>query len=70
MAGTDVERIIGRAVLDEQFRALLFANPDAALAGYDLSDQELELVLSLLKGQFKDGLESLGGEVTRGKFIF
>lgn len=36
-----MEAVIGRAALDEAFRGALFADPDAALAGYPLTDGEL-----------------------------
>ena len=37
----DLEAVIGRAVLDEAFRHLLFADPDTALASYELTEDEL-----------------------------
>ena len=40
---TDVERLMGRAILDEAFRCQLFINPEAAVheAGLILSDVEM-----------------------------
>ena len=35
-----VERVMQRALRDETFRALLQANPDAALASYELTAEE------------------------------
>ena len=35
-----VEAVIGKAVLDSQFREVLFANPEEALAEYDLTEEE------------------------------
>jgi hypothetical protein len=32
--------IIGKTVIDGEFREALFANPDKVLAGYDLTEQE------------------------------
>ena len=40
MSHKDVEQIVSRAVVDEQFRELLFASPNEALAGHDLTDDE------------------------------
>jgi hypothetical protein len=37
----DLEAVIGRAVLDREFRHLLFAEPEAALAEYVLTEDEL-----------------------------
>jgi hypothetical protein len=33
--------VVGRAVLDEAFRRALFADPVAALIGYELRDEEV-----------------------------
>ena len=51
---TDVERLMGRAILDEVFRNLLFTDPQAAVqeANLNLSDAEmnhLKLTLNQLK---------------------
>ena len=35
-----LEAIIGRAMLDEDFRMALFADPDQALVGYRLTKKE------------------------------
>jgi hypothetical protein len=44
-----VESILGKAILDAEFRKALFVEPEKALAGFDLTDTE--------KAQLK-GLES------------
>ena len=41
MSREALEAVIGRAVIDEEFRLALFADPDSALAGYALTDGEL-----------------------------
>ncbi|MFC1975953.1 Franean1_4349 family RiPP [Chloroflexota bacterium] len=40
---TDVERLMGRAILDEAFRNQLFTDPEAAIreAGLNLSEAEM-----------------------------
>lgn len=40
MSQRELEAVIGRAILDQEFRMSLFANPTAALAGYELSEAE------------------------------
>lgn len=35
-----LEAILGRCVMDSDFRALLFSDPDQALAGYELTREE------------------------------
>ncbi len=41
MSKKAVEAIIGKAVLDAEFREALLANPAEALAGYELTEQEM-----------------------------
>jgi hypothetical protein len=41
MSREALEAVIGRAVIDEEFRLALFADPDAALAAYELTEGEL-----------------------------
>jgi hypothetical protein len=41
MSKRDLEAVIGRAVVDEEFRLLLFADPNAALTGYELTEDEV-----------------------------
>ena len=40
MSQRELEAVIGRAVLDEAFRHLLFAEPEAALTEYALTEAE------------------------------
>ena len=47
MSREALEAVIGRAVIDEEFRVALFADPDAALAGYALTEGELAALRTL-----------------------
>ena len=47
MSQQALEAIIGRATLDVQYRNLLFADPERALAGYDLTKEERAALLSV-----------------------
>ena len=40
MSKEAVESVIGKAILDAEFRKALFADPEKALAGYDLTETE------------------------------
>ncbi len=40
MSQRALHEVIGRAILDDNFRLTLFADPDAALSGYELADDE------------------------------
>lgn len=41
MSRQTLEAVIGRAILDEEFRLALFADPEAALAEYELTADEM-----------------------------
>lgn len=69
MSKQAVEQILGRIITDAEFRRLFFEDAQAALKGYDLSDEERE---ALLKTQVED-IESfsrkLDERITKGKLI-
>ncbi len=57
MSREAVQQVIEKAVVDSQFRESLFANPDKALTGYDLTAQET----ANLKSIDAESMESLAG---------
>ena len=57
MSKEAVQAIIGKAVSDSKFREDLFANPDRALSGHDLTDAEK----SALKSIDSESMEALAG---------
>jgi hypothetical protein len=61
MSRHTLEAIIGRAILDQEFRFALFADPEAALAGYELAREEMA-VLKLLDAE---SLDACGDSVGR-----
>lgn len=69
MSATAVEKVITRAVKDEAFRTQLFSEPTAALAGYDLTDAEIETLSSLNEDNFDSFAGDLGGRTTQGRWI-
>ena len=40
MSKSVLEAVIGKALVEAEFRAALLADPEQALAGYELSDRE------------------------------
>ncbi len=42
----ELERLIGTAIVDEEFRANLLESPAAAASGFNLSDEELDVLSS------------------------
>ena len=61
MARQDLERLIGRAVLDPKFRESLFADPEKAIreAGFDLSDEEMAALKKIDPQQARDAVEGM-----------
>lgn len=49
MARQDLERLIGRAVLDPEFREMLFDDPERAIreGGFDLTEEEIAHLKSI-----------------------
>ncbi len=61
-----VKEIIERAVKDDAFRKMLFENPDAALKGYKLSDDDRALLSNLDEKSLATYGGELGDRTTKG----
>lgn len=59
MSETDVHFIIGRAVTDPEYRELLIKDPDTALEGIDLTEEEALLI----RGIGREDFTQLAGEL-------
>lgn len=59
MSQRELEAVIGRAIMDQEFRMALFANPTTALAGYELSEAE-EAALRLVDAESLDACGGIG----------
>jgi hypothetical protein len=59
MSKESVQTVIGKAVTESEFRELLFANPDEALEGYELTDEEVKA----LKSVDAETMESFAGDL-------
>lgn len=57
MTQRELEAVIGRAILDQEFRMVLFSDRAAALAGYELSEAEV----AALRSVDAESLEACGG---------
>jgi hypothetical protein len=57
MSKEGVQAVIGKAVTDSKFREELFANPDQALSGYELTEAEI----AALRNVDAETLESFAG---------
>ena len=59
MSQETVQKIIIRAVREPEYRELLFGEPDKALEGYELSEEES----AALKGLERDSFDAVVSEV-------
>ena len=57
MSQQAIEKILGKAVLEVEFRSTLLSDPDSALAGYDLTTAES----AALQAMDVEALENLAG---------
>jgi hypothetical protein len=53
MAIKGVQNVIGKAAVDRAYRELLFSKPDEALAGQDLSTDEVACLKNLSREKFE-----------------
>ena len=65
MSQKSVEQIIGRLVLDKDFRAQLAADRTAALAPFDLTDDERSALANMNLEEFNQGLARLDERVSK-----
>lgn len=65
MSQEAVSQIIGRAVVDAEFRELLFSNPDQALQGFDLTEDENEALKNLSQADLEDFSTKLDSRITK-----
>lgn len=60
-----VSQIIGRAVIDAEFRETLFSNPEQALEDYNLTDDEKEALKNLKQEDLEDFSTKLDSRITK-----
>ncbi len=59
MSVESVQQIVVRAVKEPEYKELLFSDPDKALAGYELTDEES----AALKGLSREKFDAAAGEL-------
>lgn len=66
MSDTAVKEIIDRAAKDEAYRKLLLTDPNKALEGYKLSDEDRKILEGLTEDTFDEFAGGLGDRTTKG----
>jgi hypothetical protein len=67
MSKEAVQNLIGRAVMDEAFRELLFSDPEKAFEGSDLTPEEKKLLRSLDPDEVANFAGKLDERITKVK---
>ena len=65
MSVENVQKIVGRAVAEAEYRELLFSHPDQALKGYELTDLEV----SNLKGLSHEEFDAATGTLEQRRLM-
>jgi hypothetical protein len=67
MSQQAMEAILGRCVIDEDYRILFFENPDQALVGYELAREERAALLAVDAETLEAFAAQLGMHLERGE---
>ena len=59
-----VQKILGRMVAEREFRILVFTDPDKALAGYDLTEEQIKTLKGLSREKFDAAAANLDERVS------
>jgi hypothetical protein len=65
MSFENVEKIIGRAIMEGEYRELLFSEPDKALEEYELTVEEKSALKSIDRNKFDEVASELEDRVSR-----
>jgi hypothetical protein len=66
----NIEVIIGRAVMEPEFREKLFNDPEAALEGYELNEEEKGALKSLEREKFDEITSELEERISKAGLGF
>lgn len=65
MSEQSVHFIIGRAVVDPEFRELLFSNPEKAIEGFELTERESAAMMELDREEFDAASSEIEERISR-----
>jgi len=69
MSVEHVQRIVGRAVTEPEYRALLFSDPATAVAGYELTGEEILALKGLVPESFDALASELEERISRSTYV-
>ena len=65
MSEAAVRKVIGQAVIDLEFRELLFSNPNKALSGLELTPDEVAMLTGFKREKFDEAATEMEERVSR-----
>jgi hypothetical protein len=65
MSDVAVRRVIGQAIGDLDYRNLLFDNPNKAIEGMDLSEEEVAFVKNFKRDKFEEATSEIEERISR-----
>jgi hypothetical protein len=68
MSANSVEQIIRKALVDDVYRELLFNEPDKALEGYELTEEEESALKSIERDVFDSVASEIEERISRAGF--
>jgi len=75
MSTESLKEVIGRALTEPEYRGVLFSDPDKALEGYDLTDEEAAALKGLEPAKFDAAAGELEERISKSglriaEFVF
>ena len=70
MSTESVQDIIGKAVVDSEYRELLFVEPDKALEGYELTEEEIVSLKGIKAEKFDELLTDIEERISKAGINF
>ncbi len=70
MSKENVQTIIGRAIMEPEYRASLFKEPDKALEGYELTDEETQSLKNLDPEKFDQAATQVEERISKSGLGF
>jgi hypothetical protein len=67
MSKAAVEQVLGKLILDSEFRAAVYANPGSALANYDLTPEEMQSLSQVDKEEMHQAVSELDQRISKAK---
>jgi len=70
MSQEEARKVVSKAVTDEEFRKTLFSDPDKALSGYDLNEDEVGALRAIPAETIDDFANNLDERISMSFFAF